>query len=305
MDMQEFLMSKESNVTLDDVNVPKSTLDEIRKHLIISPFTSESIQSVGHVLLFGAPGTGKTFLSSAIAGELKSATCFSLSYYEIKNESIVRELFSQAEQRKPALVFLDDIEVFSNSKDDVENKITSEFLRQLERLKVTNGSDVLVVGMTNKPWKLDSSILQWFQHRIEIPLPDEDNRCKIFKTELNHAKVSLSEEQILELGRKTSGFTGSDIVIVVRDALMEPIRIVQKATHYMKVQENTKWAPCPPDAPGAVEMTWTDVQADELLEPTVTFADLRKSLSNCRPSVDDDYLKLYAQFLQEASNASA
>lgn len=75
--------------------------------------------------------------------------------------SIVRELFSQAEQRKPTLVFLDDIEVFSNSKDDVENKITSEFLRQLERLKVTDGSDVLVVGMTNKPWKLDSSILQW------------------------------------------------------------------------------------------------------------------------------------------------
>lgn len=190
-----------------------------------------------------------------------------------------------------------------NSKDDVENRITSEFLRQLERLKVTNSSDVLVVGMTNKPWKLDSSILQWFQHRIEIPLPDEDNRCEIFKTELDHAKVSLTVEQLLELGRRTSGFTGSDIVIVVRDALMEPIRTVQKATHYMKVQENTKWAPCLPDAPGAVEMTWTDVQADELLEPTVTFADLRKSLSNCRPSVDDDYLKRYAQFLQEVSTA--
>lgn len=230
MDMQEFLMSKESNVTLDDVNLPKSTVDKIRKHMTTSPFTSESIESVGHVLLFGAPGTGKTFLSSAIAGELKSATCFSLSYYEIKNERFLR--------------------------------------------------------------------------RIEIPLPDEDNRCKIFKTELDHAKVSLTEEQLLQLGRKTSGFTGSDIVIVVRGALMEPIRTVQKATHYMKVQENTKWTPCLPDAPGAVEMTWTDVQADELLEPTVTFADLRKSLSNCRPSVDDDYFKRYAQFLQEASTAS-
>eukprot|EP00105_Crassostrea_gigas_P037494 XP_019921642.1 PREDICTED: vacuolar protein sorting-associated protein 4B-like [Crassostrea gigas] len=86
-----------------------------------------------------------------------------------------RELFSQAEQEKPALIFLDDIEVF---------------------------------GISNLP--------QWFQRRIEIPLPDEDNRCEIFKTELDHAKVSLTEEQLLELGRKTSGFTGSDIVSVVR-----------------------------------------------------------------------------------------
>lgn len=303
MDMQEFLMSKESNVSVDDVNVPKSTLDQVRKH-IISPFTFESVESVGPVLLFGAPGTGKTFLSSAIAGELKSVTCFSLSYYEIKNESIVQELFSQAEQRKPALIFLDDIEVFSVSKDDVEKRITSEFLRQLERLKVTSSSDVLVVGMTNKPWKLDSSTLQWFHHRIEMSLPDEDNRCKIFKTQLDHAKVSVTEEQLNELGRKTIGFTGSDIVLVVRDALMEPIRTVQKATHYMKVQENTKWTPCSPDAPGAVEMTWTDVKADELLEPTVSFDDLEKSLSSCRPSVDDDHLNLYAQFLQESSNAS-
>lgn len=303
MDMQDFLLSKRPDVTIGDVKLPRSTLDKIRKYLNF-PLSSgaqfkESVENFGHILLFGAPGTGKTYLSYAISNELNSVSCFSLSYYEIKKESILRELFSQAEQKKPVLIFLDDVEIFCTTEKDYQKMITSEFLHQLERLKINSSTDVLVVGMTNKPWKLDSSLLQWFRHRIEIPMPDENSRFDIFKSQLDQTDMLLTEEQVIELGRKSSGFTGSGIVVVVRDALLAPIRSIQKATHYIKVKDNTMWTPCSPDTSGAVEMTYNDVTADELLAPNISFDDLLRSLSTCRPSVNDEYLKLFAKFTQQ------
>ena len=85
-------------------------------------------------------------------------------------------------------------------------------------------------------------------------------------------------------------YSGSDISVVVRDALMQPVRKVLSATHFKQVPSPTdpdvqKWTPCSPGDPDAVEKSWSDIESDELLEPPLKLADFLKSLENVRPTV--------------------
>lgn len=74
-----------------------------------------------------------------------------------------------------------------------------------------------------------------FEKRIYIPLPEEAARAQMFRLHLGNTPHSLSNEDIQELARKTEGYSGADISIIVRDALMQPVRKVQSATHFKKV----------------------------------------------------------------------
>ncbi|VDM00464.1 unnamed protein product [Schistocephalus solidus] len=101
---------------------------------------------------------------------------------------------------------------------------------------VNNDNDnVLVLGATNIPWTLDSAIRRRFEKRIYIPLPEAQARVHMFKLHLGTTPNSLTEADFRELGNRTQGYSGADICIVVRDALMAPIRKVQSATHFKKV----------------------------------------------------------------------
>ncbi|KAH0520680.1 Vacuolar protein sorting-associated protein 4B [Microtus ochrogaster] len=142
-----------------------------------------------------------------------------------------------------------------------------------------------------------------FEKRIYIPLPEAHARAAMFKLHLGSTQNSLTEADFQELGRKTDGYSGADISIIVRDALMQPVRKVQSATHFKKVRGpsradpncivNDLLTPCSPGDPGAVEMTWMDVPGDKLLEPVVSMWDMLRSLSSTKPTVNEhDLLKL-------------
>lgn len=94
----------------------------------------------------------------------------------------------------------------------------------------------MVLGATNIPWVLDSAIRRRFEKRIYIPLPEEHARVTIFKIHIGNTPHSLKEEDFKELARRTEGFSGADISVLVRDALMQPVRKVQSATHFKKVR---------------------------------------------------------------------
>src|SRR5258708_7032289 len=101
---------------------------------------------------------------------------------------------------------------------------------------VGNDNDnILVLGATNIPWVLDAAIRRRFEKRIYIPLPEAHARSAIFKMTVGNTPNSLTDDDFKVLGKKTDGFSGADISVLVRDSLMQPVRKVQNATHFRRV----------------------------------------------------------------------
>lgn len=187
-----------------------------------------------------------------------------------------------ARERKPAIIFIDEVDSLAGSRGDGESeaarRIKTEFLVQMQGV----GNDmtgVLVLGATNIPWALDPAIRRRFEKRIYIPLPDISGRAKMFQLNIGNTPHTITAKQFRELAERSEGYSGSDIAVLVRDALMEPVRKVQGATHFKQIQApdrqnpalmRTYLTPCSPGDAGATEMSWTNVAGDQLLEPPVT-----------------------------------
>jgi vacuolar protein-sorting-associated protein 4 len=162
-----------------------------------------------------------------------------------------------------------------------------------------------------------------FEKRIHIPLPDVGARKHMFELHVGTTPCQLSQKDYRSLAEKTDGYeflmgrqhisllildlrySGSDISIVVRDALMQPVRKVISATHFKLIPSSEpdvpdKWTPCSPGDPDAVEKTWSDVDSDELLEPPLTLKDFESSLSNVRKTVTEADIKRHDEWTRES-----
>ena len=189
------------------------------------------------ILLYGPPGTGKSYLAKACATEA-DGTFFSISSSDLvskwlgESERLVKQLFKLARENKPAIIFIDEIDSLCGSRSEGENetsrRIKTEFLVQMQG--VGNDNDgILVLGASNVPWELDPAIRRRFEKRIYIPLPDFQARIVQFKIRIGKTPNNLTEEDFIELGNATEGYSGSDIAVVVKEALMLPIRKCQTA----------------------------------------------------------------------------
>jgi vacuolar protein-sorting-associated protein 4 len=183
-------------------------------------------------LLYGPPGTGKSFLAKACATEA-DGTFFSVSSADLvskwlgESERLVKQLFKMARENRPSIVFIDEVDSLCGSRNEGENetsrRIKTEFLVQMQG--VGNDMDgVLVLGASNVPWELDPAIRRRFEKRIYIPLPDIQARTVMFKLRLGKTPNKLTEEDFLELGKASEGYSGSDISVVVKEAMMMPVR---------------------------------------------------------------------------------
>lgn len=267
------------------------------------------------ILLYGPPGTGKSYLAKAVATEADNSTFFSVSSSDLvskwlgESEKLVRSLFEMARDHKPSIIFIDEVDSLCSARSDSESesarRIKTEFLIQMQGV----GHDmdgILVLGATNIPWGLDSAIRRRFEKRIYIPLPDPIGRGVMFNIHMGNTPSELTEREYQDLGSKSDGYTGADISIVVRDAMMQPVRKVQTATHFRKVRGpsrddpniivNDLLEPCSPGAPGAIEMTWMDVPGPKLKEPVITYQDMIMSLASQRPSVSQEDIKQHEKF---------
>lgn len=270
------------------------------------------------ILLYGPPGTGKSYLAKAVATEANNSTFISVSSSDLvskwlgESERLVKQLFEMARDNKPAIIFIDEVDSLCGSRSENESesarRIKTEFLVQMQGVGVDN-KDVLVLGATNIPWTLDSAIRRRFEKRIYIPLPEASARVKMFELHMGNLKHCIQPAQFRELAEKTDGYSGADISIVVRDAMMQPVRKVQQATHFKRVRGPSQQdpnvflddllTPCSPGEPGALEMTWMQVPGEKLLEPVVNVTDMLRSLATSKPTVNSTDLKKFEDFTRD------
>lgn len=104
--------------------------------------------------------------------------------------------------------------------------------RRVQGVGNNKEAQVLILGATNMPQALDPAIRRRFDKRVYIALPDAASRGKMFKIHLGDTPNNCSEAEFRELGNRTEGFSGSDINLIVKDTLMQPVRKVQEATHF-------------------------------------------------------------------------
>ena len=273
-------------------------------------------------LLYGPPGTGKSYLAKAVATEADS-TFFSVSSSDLvskwlgESEKLVGQLFALAREQAPSIIFIDEIDSLCSARSDNESeaarRIKTEFLVQMQG--VGTGEDkVLVLAATNLPYNIDQAMRRRFDKRIYIPLPDLPARKQMFKVHLGTTPHELTESDFDALAARTGqtkdypGFSGSDVSVLVKDVLMEPVRMCQDATHFKVVigPEGTEgYLPCSPGDPAGFESTLEDFlkksaeEAAKVIPPLITMAMFERVVERARPTVSYDDLVTQDNFTKE------
>jgi vacuolar protein-sorting-associated protein 4 len=210
-------------------------------------------------------------------------------------------------------VFIDEIDSLCGNRSDGENdsarRIKTEFLVQMQGVGKTNDG-ILVLGATNTPWDLDPAIRRRFEKRVYIPLPEPIARRQMFKIHIGDTPIE-ADLDFDTLAEKTEGFSGSDISVVVRDALMQPIRRMSAATYFKKVRNPDSsgaaevYLPCNPNEKGAEKKSLMDIDAHLLGSPKISMQDFDDVLETAKPSVSPHDIvrqeEWTAEFGQEGS----
>ena len=212
-----------------------------------------------------------------------------------------------AREKKPAIIFIDEVDSLCGSRSEGENetsrRVKTEFLVQMNG--VGNDMDgVLVLGATNVPWELDSAIRRRFEKRIYIGLPDFEAKRFLVEKKLGEVPHSLSPQQFDQLAEKIENYSGSDIEILVKDAAMEPLRFAQTTTKFKKLFKDgmEKFMPVDPSTPVGSDIIDCELYAlpDRSLElPKVSLDDFLKSMKRSKASVSPEDLQDFVDWTKQ------
>jgi transitional endoplasmic reticulum ATPase len=202
------------------------TKPEIFEHFNIKPPRG--------IVLFGAPGTGKTLLAKAIANEAQ-ANFISIKGPEMiskwvgESERGIREIFKKAKQSSPSIIFLDEFESIASMRSssngegsDVGNRVVNQLLASMDGVESLDG--VIIVAATNRPEMIDPALLRSgrFERVLHVPPPDAGAREAIF--EIHSQGMPLSKFSLKDILSSMEGFTGADIEAVCREAALIAMR---------------------------------------------------------------------------------
>ena len=235
--MTKVLDASRPRITYDDLGGMKNEVQKIREMVELPMRHPELFEKMGveapkGVLLYGAPGTGKTLLAKAVAGET-SAHFTSLSGPEImgkyygESEERIREIFKQAEENSPSIIFIDEIDSIAPKRDEVsgevEKRIVSQLLTLMDGMK--SRGKVVVIAATNRPDSIDPALRRpgRFDREIEIGIPDPAGREQILG--IHTRGMPLDESVDLgQISKTTHGFVGADLEILAKEAAMRSLR---------------------------------------------------------------------------------
>jgi cell division protease FtsH len=228
-------MENETGVTFKDV----AGIDEAKEELMeVVEFLKkpEHYRSLGGkipkgVLIVGAPGTGKTLLAKAVAGEA-GVPFFSMSGSEFVEMFVgvgaarVRDLFAQAEQKAPCIIFIDELDAIGKARglsvigsDEEHGQTLNQLLVEMDGFNSSKG--VIILAATNRPEVLDPALLRpgRFDRHIAIDKPDLKGRAQILAVHTRYVALA-SEVDLTEIAARTPGFAGADLANVVNEAAL-------------------------------------------------------------------------------------
>ena len=226
-------------VTYEDIGGLSEAIKKIREMVELPLKYPEIFERLGieapkGVLLYGPPGTGKTLLAKAVANETNAAF-FSISGPEImskyygESEERLREIFKQAEENAPSIIFIDEIDAIAPKREEVtgevEKRVVSQLLALMDGLKPRGR--VVVIGATNRPNALDPALRRpgRFDREIEIGVPNKKGRLEILQ--IHTRGMPLADDVDLErIASITHGFVGADIEALCKEAAIRALRRV-------------------------------------------------------------------------------
>ncbi len=224
-------------ITYDELGGLKKEVQKIREMVELPMRHPELFEKIGveapkGVLLYGPPGTGKTLLAKAVAGET-NAHFISLSGPEImgkyygESEERLREIFKQAEENSPSIVFIDEIDSIAPKREEVsgelEKRIVSQLLTLMDGMK--SRGKVVVIAATNRPDSIDPALRRpgRLDREIEIGIPDAEGRYDILSI---HTRGMPIDEKVdlKKISKTTHGFVGADLEVLCKEAAMRSLR---------------------------------------------------------------------------------
>ncbi len=235
--MTKAVDSSVPRITYDELGGLKNEVQKIREMVELPMRHPELFDKIGveapkGVLLYGPPGTGKTLLAKAVAGET-NAHFISLSGPEImgkhygESEERIREIFSQAEENAPSIIFIDEIDSIAPKRDEVsgelEKRIVSQLLTLMDGMK--SRGKVVVIAATNRPDSIDPALRRpgRLDREIEIGIPDDEGRFDILSI---HTRGMPIDEKVdlKQISKTTHGFVGADLEVLSKEAAMRSLR---------------------------------------------------------------------------------
>ena len=195
-------------------------------------FTRLGVEPHSGILLYGPPGCGKTLLAKVLASE-SEANMFLINGPEIMNkyygetEAKIREIFKEAKDNSPSIIFIDEIDAIAPKREevygDVEKRVVAQLLALMDGL--TDRGNVIVLGATNRPEGVDPALRRpgRFDREFEISVPNEDGRLEILFIHTRGMPVN-DDVDLKDLASELHGYTGADIKSLCREAAMKSIR---------------------------------------------------------------------------------
>src|SRR5437667_1476989 len=224
-------------VTYEDIGGLKDEIQKVREMIELPLRHPEIFEKLGveapkGVLLYGPPGTGKTLLAKAVATE-SNAHFIPISGPEImskfygESEARVREIFKEAKEKAPTIIFIDEIDSIAPKREEVTGEVERRVVSQL--LSLMDGPEargkVIVIAATNRPNAIDPALRRpgRFDREIEIKVPDKKGRLEILQIHTRHMPLQ-QDVDIERLAAVSHGFVGADLEYLCKEAAMKTLR---------------------------------------------------------------------------------
>jgi transitional endoplasmic reticulum ATPase len=231
------LLARSTRVTWEDIGDLEEAKERIREIVELPLKHPEIFQRLGieppkGILLYGPPGTGKTLLAKALANEI-GAYFIAVNGPEImskfygESEERLREVFKEAQENAPAIIFIDEIDSIAPRRSEVIGEVEKRVVAQLLTLMdgIQERGKVIVIGATNRAEDIDPALRRpgRFDREIEIRPPDEKGRLEILQVHTRN--MPLAEDvDLREIAKMTKGYTGADLAALAKEAAMAALR---------------------------------------------------------------------------------